>query len=65
MVSKVGVGSMTYLQNMQGTKDKKGVAPTQKTKELDRVESIKEQIKNGTYQLDMNKTAQAVSDELI
>ena len=65
MVSNIGAGSSAYLQNMQDTKDKKGVEPVKKSKELDRVETIKEQIKSGEYKFDMNKTAKSNLDELI
>jgi len=65
MVSNVGAGSSAYLQNMQDIKDKKGVEPVKKSKELDKVDTIKEQIKNGSYKLDMDKTAKSILDELI
>ena len=34
------------------------------TKEVDRVSAIAEQIKNGTYKVDMSKTAKAIAEEL-
>jgi len=34
------------------------------TKKLGRVEEIKQQIKNGTYKIDLNKTAEAMAKAL-
>jgi len=65
MVSNIRAGSSAYLQSMQDTKEKKGVEPTKKSRELDKVETIKEQIKSGEYKFDMNKTAKSILDELI
>jgi anti-sigma28 factor (negative regulator of flagellin synthesis) len=65
MVSNVGAGSSAYLQNMQDTKDKKGIEPVKKSKELDKVDAIKEQISNGTYKLDMDKTAKSILEDII
>ncbi len=65
MVSNIRTGSTAYLQNMQDVKDKKGVEPVKKSKELDKVDTIKDQIKSGNYKLDMEKTAKSILDELI
>ncbi len=65
MVSNIRTGSTAYLQNMQDVKDKKGVEPVKKSKELDKVDTIKDQIKSGNYKLDMEKTAKSVLNELI
>jgi len=65
MVSNVGARSSAYLQNMQDAKEKKGVEPVKKSKELDKVETIKEQLKSGTYKLNIKETAQSILDELI
>ncbi len=65
MVSNIRTGSTAYLQNMQDVKDKKGVEPAKKSKELDKVDTIKDQIKSGNYKLDMEKTAKSILDELI
>ncbi len=65
MISKVGAGSATYLQQIQKTKDDKGLSSVNKSKELDKTDVIKEQIKNGKYKLDTQKTVQAILKELI
>ena len=65
MVSNIRTGSTAYWQNMQDVKDKKGVEPVKKSKELDKVDTIKDQIKSGNYKLDMEKTAKSILDELI
>ncbi len=36
-----------------------------KTKETDRVAALKEQIAQGTYAIDLDKTAKAVTEELL
>jgi anti-sigma28 factor (negative regulator of flagellin synthesis) len=38
---------------------------TNQTKETDRATAIKEQIANGTYALDMEKTVEAIAKELL
>jgi len=38
---------------------------TQKNKKLSRVEEIKQQIKNGTYKVDIDKTASALAKYLL
>ncbi len=64
MVSNIGAGSSAYLHNVQDTKEKKGVEPVKKNEELGKIDLIKEQIKNGSYKLDMDKTAKSILDEL-
>ncbi len=65
MISKVGAGNTAYLQQLQKNKDDKGLAPIKENKALDKTEIIKEQIKNGEYKLDTQKTVQAILRELI
>ncbi len=65
MISKVGAGNSAYLQKTQVSKEKDGVAQVEKSKELDKVENIKEQVKNGSYKVDIQKTAQSILKELI
>ncbi len=64
MISKVTVGSSAYLQQV-GVNSKKESTNIEKIKEMDRVESLKEQIQNGTYKFDAKKTAQAVARDLM
>ena len=65
MISKVGAGNSAYLQSSQDIKDSKGVEPANKTKELDKVGALKEQIQNNDYKIDIDKTAKSVVEELI
>ncbi|NOX14533.1 MAG: flagellar biosynthesis anti-sigma factor FlgM [Epsilonproteobacteria bacterium] len=65
MISKVGAGVAAYLQQTQKTKDGKGLAPVKQSKELGKTDIIKEQIKNGEYKLDTQKTVRAILEELI
>ena len=41
------------------------IKKTQENKKLSRVEEIKEQIKNGTYKVDIDKTAKAMLKHLL
>lgn len=41
------------------------IKKTQETKALDRVSQIKEQIQNGTYELDMKKTSEKMALNLL
>ncbi|WP_263832738.1 flagellar biosynthesis anti-sigma factor FlgM [Sulfurospirillum oryzae] len=66
MISKVQTSNAAYIQ--QSTpKDtsSKGVEKTEKSEGVDKVSALKEQIANGTYKVDLAKTAQAVAEELI
>ena len=65
MISKVGAGNSAYLHNSQDTKNKKGIDPVIKSKELDKIEALKESIKSGDYKIDIDKTAKSVVEKLI
>ncbi|MDX1809885.1 MAG: flagellar biosynthesis anti-sigma factor FlgM [Sulfurospirillaceae bacterium] len=65
MISKTRAGSAAILQNTQDLKKNKGTAQVKKNKALDKTDMIKEQIKNGTYKVDIQKTAQSILKELI
>jgi anti-sigma28 factor (negative regulator of flagellin synthesis) len=64
MISKVAAGNTAYMQQVNKNSKKESV-PVHESKEMDKVESIKEQIKNGEYKFDSQKTAQAVAQDLI
>ena len=64
MISKVRAGSSAYLQQVNANSKKESVSVA-KTKEMDKVESLKEQIQNGSYKFDAKKTAQAVVRDLM
>ncbi len=66
MVSKVDAGIVTAnnLQIFGNSKNVK-VQKEQKNKESDRLESIKKNIQNGTYKVDLDKTASKVADTLL
>lgn len=64
MVSKVVAGNSAYMQQVNKNSNKESV-PVHESKEMDRVESIKEQIKNGEYKIDSQKTAEAIAQDLI
>jgi len=56
MISKIGISNNKKNEEIQ-----KEI----KNKNSDRLESIKKSIKNGTYQVDISKTAQKVADALL
>jgi anti-sigma28 factor (negative regulator of flagellin synthesis) len=64
MISKVQANSAAYLQQVN-SKNKKESSSVSKAKEMDKVESLKEQIQNGDYKVDTQKTAEAVAKDLI
>lgn len=65
MISNINAQASTYVQQSTPKGDaSKGVKETQKSEELDKVSALKEQIKNGSYQVDLSKTASAVAEEL-
>lgn len=65
MISKVAAGNTAYLQQMSSNSEQKSVKSVDKPKELDKVESLKEQIKNGEYKVDSQKTAEAIANDLM
>ncbi len=64
MISTVQAGNSAYLQQVS-TQSKKEMPPTSKVKEMDKVDSLKEQIQNGNYSINIAKTAQAIAKDLI
>ena len=64
MISKVQVGTTAYLQQID-SKNKNESSLVSKTKEMDKIESLKEQIQNGDYKIDTKMTAEAVAKDLI
>lgn len=65
MISNINAQASTYVQQATPKGDvSKGVKETQKSEELDKVSALKEQIQNGSYQVDLSKTAGAVAEEL-
>jgi anti-sigma28 factor (negative regulator of flagellin synthesis) len=66
MISNVNSQSNAYVQQLTPkSENSKSVSETQKSEELDKVSTLKEQISNGTYKVDLLKTSQAVMEELI
>ena len=64
MISKVQAGTSAYLQQVN-SKNKKESSSVSEVKEMDKVESLKEQIQNGDYKVDTEKTAEAIAKDLI
>jgi len=64
MISKAQASKVAYLQQTN-SKNKKETMSADKTKKMDKIESLKKQIKNGNYQIDTKKTAEAVAKDLI
>lgn len=65
MISNINAQASTYVQQAAPRGDvPKGVKETQKSEELDKISALKEQIQNGSYQVDLSKTAGAVAEEL-
>ena len=66
MISTIQTSNATYIQsNVPKDDSSKGIRKTEQSQGLDKASAIKEQIANGTYKVDLAKTAQAVAEELI
>ena len=64
MISNINAQS-TYVQQVTPKgESSRDVKETQKSEELDKVSVLKEQIQNGSYKVDLIKTAKAVTEEL-
>jgi len=64
MISKVQAGASAYLQQVN-SKNKKESSSVSEVKEMDKIESLKEQIQNGDYKVDTMVTAEAIAKDLI
>lgn len=65
MISKVNSqASVLASQVSQGSDKDQNKINKVETKEVDRVSAIAEQVKNGTYKVDMSKAAEAIAEEL-
>jgi anti-sigma28 factor (negative regulator of flagellin synthesis) len=64
MISKVNAGNSAYMQQVASL-DKKETQSVEKPKELDKVESLKQQIQSGEYKVDLTKTAKAMAEDLM
>jgi len=66
MISTIQAQSSAYVvQSTPRDEPSKGVQKTEKSEALDKVAALKEQIQNGTYTVDIFKTAQSIAEELI
>lgn len=66
MISTIQSQATAYVQqNAPKDESSKGVQKTEKSEVLDKVTAIKEQIQNGSYKVDIVKTAAAIAEELI
>lgn len=65
MISNVQSSSVAYVQG-NSPKDEKtqSVAKSEKSEGLDKVSALKEQIENGSYKVNLDKTVGAIADEL-
>lgn len=65
MISNINAQASTFVQQLTPkSENSRDVKETQKSEELDKVSALKEQIRNGSYQVDLVKTAGAVAEEL-
>lgn len=66
MISTIQSQATAYVQQSAPKDDvSKGVQKTEKSEVLDKVTALKEQIQNGSYKVDIVKTAGAIAEELI
>jgi anti-sigma28 factor (negative regulator of flagellin synthesis) len=57
-----GISSVHHSFNNDGVNQKKEI---QKSQHISRVEEIKKEIEQGTYKIDLDKTAQAMAKALL
>ena len=66
MISTLQASNMAYVQSSVPKDDtSKGVSKTEKSEGIDKVSALKAQIENGTYKVDLSKTANAMAEDLI
>ncbi len=65
MISNINAQSTAFIQpSSPKESESKGVSKTEKNEELDKVSSLKKQVQEGSYQVDLLKTAQSITEEL-
>ncbi len=65
MISKVDSGNVA-INNMQVTGNKNNSEiQKSKSKESDKLESIKKSIQNGSYKIDLGKSAEKIAETLL
>jgi anti-sigma28 factor (negative regulator of flagellin synthesis) len=62
MISRIGLNQTNLISTQP---DKKEIKKTDNTQKSGRVEEIKKQIENGTYKIDLDKTAKALAKNLL
>jgi anti-sigma28 factor (negative regulator of flagellin synthesis) len=62
MISRIGLNQSNLISTQP---DKKEVKKTENAQKSGRVEEIKKQIQNGTYKIDIDKTAKALAKTLL
>jgi anti-sigma28 factor (negative regulator of flagellin synthesis) len=62
MISRIGLNQTNLISTQP---DKKEVKKTENSQKSGRVEEIKKQIQNGTYKIDLDKTAKALAKHLL
>ena len=67
MITKVNVANayMANAKNIANLKKSENLNNNIESKEKNRVEEIKKSIQNGTYKIDLQKTAQKIADTLL
>jgi len=66
MISTIQTSNAAYIQpSTSKDNHSKDVAKAEKGEGVDKVSAIKAQIENGTYKVDLSKTANAVAEELL
>jgi anti-sigma28 factor (negative regulator of flagellin synthesis) len=65
MISKVNVGNAAINNLQQVSNSKNSEIQKNKSEENSKVETIKKSIQNGTYKIDLNKTAEKIADTLL
>ena len=51
--------------NPIGLKNQKNLSTNSNSKDLSKIEKLKQEINNGTYKIDLQKTAEAISSYLL
>jgi anti-sigma28 factor (negative regulator of flagellin synthesis) len=67
MVSKLATSTAynTNFKTMSLNSNESKVSSANNVEKVDKIQALKEKIQNGTYDLDMSKTARAMVDDLI
>ncbi len=65
MIRKIAISTFLNMNQINDKPEKRAIRSINKTEKISRVEEIRRAIENGTYKIDIEKTAKALAKALL